>query len=264
MRTSHARLRFGIAAFMMVAALPALAGFSGQVINFDFNVPIVVGTATRGGGDVFAGDNAILSSPGGTIWNGTPAFTGAMVMDVPDQFGAPTPVGLEVLQTSQFSGLTGANELQDSGLASPDRLNGDRGAVGGGPIQVGPNDIAFVVSGLLQTEMYNLAVYIADEIKASSTDVNVVHAGGIMSLFQNSFLDYDLPGQDGEEFQLFGGLFPLDLGGGSFGFYVTSTGDFAPAYIGGVQIQGVVPEPGTLALLLVGGATLWWGRRRRD
>ncbi len=260
---------FGISLVALVLATSSHAGFASQTINFDFNVTPDEGDRSLGSDDVFAGDDAELSSPGGTFWNSVRALTGAMAVNAPDQFGASSPVDLDVIQTSDFSGLTGANELQDSGLGSSGgqipQLLGDSGS-GGGPVVILPADIAFIVSGLLQSEFYNLALYISDIQKFSTTDIRVEHAGGIAAMNQNTSASFDIPnGIPGGDFHLFNGLLPFDFGGGNYGFTVVADGNsgFNPAYVGGFQIQGVVPEPSTWCLLLVGAATLWRFRRRR-
>ena len=255
---------FGVALVACALTTSSHAGFAGQVINFDFNFESEGrGGSSLGGFGLFAGDNAVLSSPGGTTWNDVQAFSGASVANVPDQFGVSTPVALGVIQTQAYSGATPNNELQDSGLANP-RPAVSRGAeLGGGPVLIGPDQIAFAVRGLLQTELYNLALYLAGDPKSGGTDVDVHHAGGTASMSQGDFPGFLLPGQVNGDFLLFNGLNPVDQGGGEFGFLVTVSGGIAqPARVGGLQVQGVVPEPATLGLLLVGAVSLWRFRPR--
>ncbi len=208
-------------AAMIVVVFSAQVGAS-QVINFDWNIEPIDPT--------HVGDNGILSSAGGTVWNGLQSADAGVMSDLDDEFGNLTPVWVE--HVNPFGGYTEpgppANDLQFGGY------DGDTVHIG----------------GLLPNELYDVALYLGH-----NSGFQLTHGGGspVVALGNPT---YNLPGNANADYFLFTGLAPVAVPGG-FGFTLSNF----DGQVLGAQIEGVIPEPTSLALLGAGGVALL--RRRR-
>lgn len=193
-----------------------------QVINIDWDT----GTADP----THVGDDGILSTPGGTVWNGLPAGGAGVFPGLDDEFGNPTPVWVE--HDNPFGGYTEpgppTNDLQLGGYS-------------GFSVHIG---------GLLPNELYDVALYLGN-----NSGFRLTHGGGsqVVALGNPT---YTLPGTANQDYFLFTDLAPAPVPGG-FGFTLF---DFDGQVLG-AQIEGVIPEPASLTLLCAGGVALL--RRRR-
>jgi hypothetical protein len=190
----------------------ATCGFAyGNVVNVDFEAGLA-------GDQTYMGDDAALSTPGGTLWNSL-EFPGGS--DLPDEFGGSTPFGVEILDVLVDSNAAAGNVLQDSGASSP-----------------------MYVIGLLPGEMYSIAGYVD-----TNGGFGVTDATGYLGFF--GFADpgadgWTLPGTEGDggDYFLIDDLQPFEIEPGKWGVEINPDGN-----ITGLQISGMVPEPSSLALL---------------
>ncbi len=162
------------------------------------------------------GDDGVLSSPGGTVWNSVVFDTSRF--DLFDEFGNATPVDVDVIPAFGTYGawFTG-NTLQDSGT----------------------DGTGFDILDLVPTETYDLAVYIDSNTGFALTDLN------------GTYPDYagntptGLPGVLNQDYLMFTNLVPYYIGGGSFGLSIRGI----DGLITGFQLDGaIIPEPSMLAL----------------
>ena len=202
--------RFLNTIFIVLTAFYAQAVFA-VVINVD-----IEGNPSI----TYSGDDGILSTSGGTVWNSVPHFVGTS--SLLDEFGNVTGVGVS-WPGSDFGVATDANStnsLQDSGTW------------GGG----------FDITGLLPGTTYALAIYAMENAGGAVIDAS----GGAFDFWTTSGpLTYNMPGTAGADYALYTGLVPFDLGGGIFGIRLTN---FDGA-VTGVQLDGaVVPVPAAVWL----------------
>jgi len=230
------------------------AEIQAQVVNVDFNLPAL----GRGFDQTHSGDDGFRSSPGGIVWNGISSEPQSS-MPLMDEFGAQTQAAIAVLDVANtFTEFSSPNELQDSGL-STGGIQTD--SAGGGANAFG-QQTAFNIEGLLQSEIYNLVIYVSGSF--SNNRVNVVHAGGTSTMDGTGFPGFSLPGLPGADYLLFSGLFPVLLNPGpGYGLIVELIEiGIDSTQVGGFQISGVfVPEPSTISLLFLGAAVAGWRRR---
>jgi hypothetical protein len=105
---------------------------------------------------------------------------------------------------------------------------------------------------LSPTGRYSLAAYVG-----VNTGFSVVDANGNHSTAFSNRPTYALPGVLNSDYRLLTDLVPFDTGGGVFGIRLNGI----DGNIGGFQLEGPLPEPGALALLVP--ALLLSLRRRR-
>ncbi len=166
----------------------------------------------------YVGDDGILSSPGGTVWNSVPDYvntTGLL-----DEFGNPTGVGVIWTGTNFGPAIDPAatNSLQDSGTWGS----------------------GFDITGLNPNLTYDLSIYA------------MMNAGGRVTDAVSSSWDfwttagpptYAMPGVIGQDYALYTGLVPFDLGMGVYGIRLSN---FDGA-VTGFQIRAV-PLPAAVWL----------------
>lgn len=186
------------------------------------------------------GDDGIYSSPGGTLW--TSVFPNVPQSNLKNEFGGVTPLGVAFSQnaTGVVDNLA-TNNLQDSGF------------------QVGNNSGGLQIVGLSPDRTYDIAGYIMP-----NAGFNVTDANGSLGFIGFGDPTYALPGietidggQRGD-YILFSDLVPTDLGGGVFGFTISTDGGLT-----GLQIIDIVPEPSTL-LMSIGVIIALLSCRRMD
>ena len=229
---------FKLSAVGLFLSLLLNSGLNATIINVDLEG---MGSNT----DTHVGADGVWSTPGGDVWNSVYAQGYLMYSttvettvdttyyeDVPDEFGNPTPVDIYISLYSDGYDEPVANNLQDSGLYA---------------------DYLYIVD-LLPRQTYDIAVYLGQNSGCQYTDYNgtfpVYVPGG------NTPTD-SLPGVENSDYVIIRGLQPYDTGDGIYGIRF----DTFDGQITGMQIDGVVPEPATLSLLLIGSlATI---RKRR-
>ncbi len=209
--------RLRVSAVLFIFIMCSLTSAAGAVtINIDLEA--------AAGGTTHVGDDGVLSSTGGTVWNGV--ISGTDTNDLLDEFGAASTVDI------QFSGSdgetftdSGINDLQDSGsLAS------------------------ITLGGLDPGVLYTLAVYVG-----FNGGFSFAHAAGTdFFFFGDPGADgWGLPGTEsipsgaGGDYFLLTDFAPADLGGGDYGFTLGPDGT-----VTGVQV--LVPEPSSVLLVSLG------------
>ncbi|MFT4583553.1 MAG: hypothetical protein ACI8XZ_003315 [Gammaproteobacteria bacterium] len=183
----------------------------------------------------YVGDDGVLSSAGGTVWNSIPHFVNTA--GLLDEFGVTT--GINVTWVGDEFGpafdIDSTNALQDSG------------SFGDG----------FEIAGLQASSVYNLVIYATD-----GSSGTVTHATASIGGFWNSGFGgptYSLPGGEGQDYALFSGLVPFDLGGGVLGIRI----DGLDGAITGFQLSAPVPLPAAVWLFGSAMALIGWKRRRK-
>ncbi len=206
------------------------SGSAHALVNIDFQGDPAVDT-------LHVGDDGVLSSLGGTVWNDVEQGVDAILLD--DEFGVQTTANVSFIDP-------GFNNNDPDAVAANNNLQ-DSGTVAG-----------FILWGLNAGQSYDIAVY-----GGINMGFALGHDGGQIFGFCAGFpLTYTLPGVQGTDYCLFQGLQPFNFGGGVFGF------DFGSidGVITGVQITHSptsAPEPALPAMLigaLVAGAAV---RNRR-
>ena len=169
---------------------------------------------------VYDGDDGVLSTTGGTTWNhlGLDFLNDVSKSNLLDEFGNTTAVDVTFAATGSLDANSRPIELY----------------AGGG---LGTLDI----EDLNPTSTYDLAVYGANSgLSITSTDFF-----GDTTLATGPFFQIEMPGDAGEEYVLFIGLTPYDLGGGVNGLTIqTNTG----TQMAGFQLRehSVIPEPSSI------------------
>jgi hypothetical protein len=220
-------LSFALPARAFVAITPPPVNEA--VINIDFN-----NAGASPSDDTFVG-LGVLSSPGGTDWNGfwsNETTTGALS----DEFGNETPV--EAIRTGGSDAFPdfGANDLQNHGWGS----------------------ISWKIIGLQLGQAYETAWYFGN---ASAIFFGIDHGGAQDSLNLGGgsfFPTFTMPGTNDADYGLMT-IIAKDLGNGEVGFALDGQG--LDGSVLGLQIKGIIPEPTTLALVALGGVAML--RRRR-
>ena len=186
-----------------------------------------------------------------------------------------------------WNSVSGDTTLVDeSGVATGVSISGS--AFGGGAVQAGVpelfSDTNFIdagtgggdrhdISGLSSDRQYDLAVYgyignqIGPQNIASAVVVTHAHGNSNSGNFGTPRGTAMLQGTEGREFVTFFGLTPYELGGGNYGFTITSgeTG-LGISALSGFQLRGdfaAVPEPSSMALLGLGATGIAVIARRR-
>jgi hypothetical protein len=139
-------------------------------------------------GVTYVGDNGVLSSAGGTVWNSLP--DNVNTSDLLNEFGDLTGIGVTWQESEPNPVFDGnaTNVLQDSGTFGP----------------------GFDITGLQSNGIYSLAIYATQGSFGTVTDAN----GSISGFWTNGGAPtYSLPGIEGRDYALFNGLVPFDLGG---------------------------------------------------
>lgn len=176
-----------------------------QVANIDFQ--------SSGAEAVHNNDDGVLSNTGGDTWNGI-LFDATGDIFLEDENGDPTGLILTIKQsyTDTYGDDDATNDLQDTGMAGE----------------------GFTIGNLDPTQTYTVAVYLGSNSGFLMTDAVTAQVG-----FVGSQQTYALPGALDQDYVLFTGLQPFDLGGGVFGL------DFGglDGLLTGVQISGALPEP---------------------
>lgn len=217
------RRLMGVMAFAMATFCWQTA--FGTTVNVDIN---------GGASDAtYSGDNGVLSSAGGTFWNGIPNFVD--VAGLLDEFGDTTGIGVTWIgdDFGPVFDIEATNALQDSGTF------GD----------------GFEITGLQVGSTYTLGIY-----AIANSFGSVTHAAGSITGFWNIGFggpSYVLPGSEGRDYALFSGLMPFDLGGGEFGIRVNGL----DGAVTGFQLAAPVPLPASV--LLFGPALGLLGLRLR-
>ncbi len=192
--------------------------------------------------DTHVGSDGIWST-GGTVWTSVYA-QGYLIYsqtmdpsyyyeDSPDEFGNSTPVDMYTSSNSYGVDEPMPNNLQDSGLSS---------------------EFLYIVD-LLPNQTYDLAVYLGTNAYFHVNDLNGSHSSGDIVLGNTP--TGILPGTQNVDYIVFHDLEPFDTGDGIYGIYF----DTFDGQITGMQIKGVVPEPASLSLLLLGSLTAIRKRR---
>ncbi len=219
--------RFSVVLVGILALCIARYAAADVVVNIDFEAGVP-------GDTNHIGDDGPLSSPGGTLWNS--ALAGVDMNDLLDEFGAPTPfdVGFGGPGAGQTFGDPGINNLQDSGTANH-----------------------FGVTDLLAGGTYEIAVYVGHNGGFSVRDASGWQ--GFFGFGDPSADGWGLPGTEGNGGDYFHitNLVPANLSQGNIGLLFQLDGT-----VTGLQINGPVPEPTTLALLALGGMALLRRSRR--
>jgi hypothetical protein len=191
-------------------------GYGQVVFGLTVNGDIEGGFASD---TTYVGDDGVLSSPGGTVWNSIPHFVNAFGLR--DEFGNPTSVGV-TWTGSDFGPATdpaATNSLQDSGT------RGD----------------GFAITGLDPSLTYELAIYAT------------LNTGGRVTDAVSSSWDfwtiggpptYAMPGTIGQDYALYTGLIPLFLDQGVYGILFSNL----DGAVTGFQIR-TVPLPAAFWLL---------------
>ena len=198
--------RIGIFVEIAVALAATTAVASAAVVNVDFEGGFP-GDAT------YFGDDGILSTPGGTLWNGIRGDTCTDASAVLDEQGAATPFDVAFGDClGGFSDRQPATDLQDSGWI-------------GRTVEI---------RDLLAGQPYDLAVY-----SGFNSGFGIEHTGGPSGGLCTRTPSYALPGTAGSDYCLFFQLLPMDLGGGVFGLRI----GFVDGVIFGFQLRGPVSTP---------------------
>ncbi len=173
----------------------------------------------------YSGDDGVLSSPGGTTWNSIPHLVDTL--SLLDEFGIYTGVGITWSSTSYGAATdsSATNELQNSGTS------GD----------------GFDITGLQFGGTYDLAIYAMPGAGGCVTD-----ASGANCDFWTTGGAYNLPGVEGQDYALFTGLVPFDLGGGVWGIRLS---EFDGA-VSGFQVAAPVPVPVPAAIWFFGSGLI--------
>jgi hypothetical protein len=177
-------------------------GYGQAALGLTVNVDMEGGHPTDA---TYAGDDGILSTTGGTVWNSV--YDSVDTTGLLDEFGNATGLGISWHDTDVRTGSTSANNsLQDSGTVS-----------------------SYNIIGLDPTLTYNFALYGHTYLAVThDTDVHLDASFGLSPT-------YTLPGDAGQDYILFTGLVPYDLGGGVYGISIMG-GDGATL---GFQIHAV-------------------------
>lgn len=210
-------------AALILGALAVSHAVAG-VVNIDWNVGALDTT--------HAGADGILSTTG-RYWNGLDSAAAGDQGPILTEFSAGTT--LHVMHLSPQGGLNGggANDLQNAGYSGS----------------------AVIISGLVPNTPYDVAIYLGQN--GGIFGAGFGSASGNESVSFGNISGSPLPGVAGQDYFLLSPRFPMDLGGGQFGF---TLGGFDGAVVG-MQISGLVPDPATLSLLALGGMAIL--RRRR-
>ncbi len=171
---------------------------------------------------VYVGDDGVLSTTGGTVWNhlGLDFLNDVSKDNLLDEFGQPTDVDVTFDATGSFDANFRPIELYAGG--------------GTGILEI---------KSLDPTLTYDLAVYTTNaNLSMTATDAN-----GSTVQSTGATFDIELPGDQGEEYVLFTGLVPFDLGGSILGLRIETGGGGRMA---GLQLRSI-PEPGGATLLMV-------------
>jgi len=197
----------------------------------------VVNVDIDGRPEAHVGDDGVLSSAGGTFWNrlGIDFLNDVNLFDVDDEFGGATAIDLTFDADGSADFNARAIELYDGG--------------GTGLLEI---------KSLAAGGAYDLAVYAHNP----SFSVTVTGAAGSSTQSTGATFSVELPGDEGEEYLIFSGIQPFDLGGGVIGLTIQTNGATRMA---GIQIEQVaaIPEPTTAALALFAAVCLLPLRRRR-
>ncbi len=190
-----------VVTFVCLCLLVAMPATGQQVVNVDFR--------SDDDTETYEGDNGRFSTPGGEVWN--PVQFDTNETDLLDEFGVPTPVDVEYPAGGYFASFLddmADNELQDTGTTA-----------------------GFQVLDLVAGETYDLAIY-----ASPGTGLGLTHGAGGFGGHCNNSGDptYDLPGVQGQDYCLFWGLVPYDVGGGRLGIVI----DFIDGQIVGIQLHG--------------------------
>ena len=192
-------MRIGEVCLTFMIAVCVCGSANATVVNIDFEAGLA-GDAT------YAGDDAALSSAGGTTWNSV-VYPGAT--DLPDEFGAATTVAVELDSNSTWNNTAAGNALQDSGAQS-----------------------SIYVIGLDPGESYTIAVYIDDFSGFGVEDAIGFH--GFFGFGDPGADGWSLPGTEGNggDYILVSGLQPFEVLPGESGFSLLPDGT-----ITGIQIS---------------------------
>jgi hypothetical protein len=198
--------------FIRALGMILAIGFSqvafGLTVNVDFegNYP---------NDTTYSGDNGILSSSGGTVWNSIPDTVDTL--NLLDEFGNSTGIGVTWTTLMNYSATSGAtNSLQDSGTINH-----------------------FDIIGLNPNQTYQLAVYADGNSGGSVTDDT-----GIAMGFYSSTPTYTMPGAPGQDYTVLTDLIPTLLYGNTYGIRL----DGFDGSVLGFQIK-TVPIPAAFWLL---------------
>ncbi len=190
-------------------------GYGQMAFALTVNVDMEGGYSTDA---TYSGDDGILSTTGGTVWNSV--YDAVATTGLLDEFGNPTNTSIIWEFDEAHPAYTSAtNSLQDSGTVS-----------------------SYVIAGLDPTLTYSLALY-------GHTYLAVTHDSNV--ILPASFGDqptYTVPGDVGQDYILFTDLVPFDFGEGIYGIYIMG-GDGVTL---GFQIQSTtsaVPLPAAFWLL---------------
>ncbi len=166
----------------------------------------------------YSGDDGILSSPGGIVWNSVPHFTNSPGLR--DEFGNPTGIGVSWtgLNFGPTTDSSATNSLQDSGTWGS----------------------GFDIIGLNPGLSYDLAIYATENSGGRVTDA-VSSSWEFWTIAGPP--TYTMPGVAGQDYALYTGMIPFDLGEGIYGIQLSN---FDGA-VTGFQISAV-PVPAAIWL----------------
>lgn len=209
----------------LLTALFALALTAGQaiaqsvVVNIDWN---------SGSADAtYVGDDGILSTVGGTVWNGLDAGATGPFLDLDDEFGNETPVWVRHINPSGGYGepFSSTNAMQTAGYSGE----------------------GVIIAGLLPGVPYDIAIYMGNN---SGVFSGFTSASGTETVAFGS-PTYVLPGVANSDYFLITRFATL-VTNDDYGFTI----DGFDGQILGMQIEGVVPEPASVGLLALGGLAM--------
>ena len=187
------------------------------------NVDIMASVLEMFGDDVYVGDDGVLSSPTGTLWNKGDSFTS--ITDADDEFGSPTSVDVVMNVTGGTFIGAAINELQDDGIST------------GGIAEQG-----FEWQGLIADKEYDLSFYVyAEVVLEKETTFDLTHAGGKISLGPNNEPTWVLPGEKGKDYLLLEKIKPYKIADGNYGFKIDNINK--GGVIMGFQLKGLVTSP---------------------